>query len=490
MDIAHTFLKAGTRERLTMVRENANKSALCRLLGEPAYGELLTLASKWFDGAHLAPDEPKNIIFVPGVMGSLLMNRSLAGIWWIDVRTRNFIDNLRLSPDGIKEADPANDIAPATADPTYTPFLFAALTQQGLNHEIFAYDWRKSLLHSTAALRDLILKLYQVNNGKKIHVVAHSMGGLMVRATLMQHGVELWPKIGRIVFIATPHYGATAIAGYLKNHLWGFELMAVLGRYLSRATLRSLWGVLSLLPAPRGIYPGTRPTDANPWQSEGTSDPYLHPCANFDMYQADAWKLALDPNATANLQRILDATKDYYERMGKAHRDLDQEQRDKMVVVAGVGYQTLFRLAYAPGFLGLWEKTDKIFNRVQNDPHRESDGRVPLASAMLENVGDIRYVCGVHGSLPNIPAVYQDVFRCLKGEPMQLPKTVAGALSGHLAEPTTSEAPYLDGTNQVDAFTDDPGLWQIDNPSAARMQELQELLELDRLPGFARIHLL
>ena len=95
---------------------------------------------------------------------------------------------------------------------------------------------------------------------------------MMVRATLLQYGAELWPKLGRIVFIATPHYGATAIAGYLKNHFWGTELMALLGLYLSRETLRSLWGVLGLLPAPLGVYPGTRGDDRTPWTSGSAGD--------------------------------------------------------------------------------------------------------------------------------------------------------------------------------------------------------------------------
>jgi hypothetical protein len=188
----------------------------------------------------------------------------------------------------------------------------------------------------------------------------------------------------------------------------------------------------------------------------------------------DDWKLGLNSEETKNLQRVLDATGDYYARLYKAHRDLDQEQRNKMVVIAGVGYKTLFRLAYAPGFLGLWEKTEKVFQQDRNDPHREGDGRVPRASAMLENVGDIRYVDGVHGGLTNIPAVYQDVFRCLKGEAMQLPKTVAG----------------VDGTLAASGASDDPGLWQVDNPPATRMQELQKMLADDKLPGFGRIHIL
>jgi pimeloyl-ACP methyl ester carboxylesterase len=118
-----------------------------------------------------------------------------------------------------------------------------------------------------------VLKLHQENGGREIHLVAHSLGGLMVRSALMQHTADMWPRIGKIVFVGTPHYGAPAIAGYLKNHLWGFELMAVLGQYLSRATLRSLWGVIGLLPAPRGIYPGTRDNDSRPGCSASSMPP-------------------------------------------------------------------------------------------------------------------------------------------------------------------------------------------------------------------------
>ena len=240
------------------------------------------------------PDDPKNLVFVPGIMGSLLMNSSKAGIWWIDVRTRNFIDSLGLSPDGIADADPENTIAPVTADPSYTPFLSVALKQQGLNHEIFPYDWRKSLLQSTAALRDLVIKLHRENGGKNINLVAHSLGGLMVRAALMQHGADFGPRSDKIVFVGTPHYGAAAIAGYLKNHLWGFELMAVLGEYLSRATLRSLWGVIGLLPAPVGVYPGTRQNDPKPWQPEDRERSLCPPVRQLRLYRAEAWKLDLD----------------------------------------------------------------------------------------------------------------------------------------------------------------------------------------------------
>jgi pimeloyl-ACP methyl ester carboxylesterase len=486
--VAATFVTAYTEQRLRLVRDAANARALTDLLGQSAYDEYRELAKR-LDTDHLAFGAPKNLIFVPGVMGSLLQSRTRGGIWWIDVHTRDRINQLGLSADGTQDADPANDIMPATTDYSYDPFLAAALAEPHIGHEIFAYDWRKSFRHGAKALRDTVLRLHEENGGSPVHLVAHSMGGLMVRATLLQYGAELWPKLGRIVFIATPHYGATAIAGYLKNHFWGTELMALLGLYLSRETLRSLWGVLGLLPAPRGVYPGTRTDDLAPWTSGVPGEAYVHPCANYDLYQADQWQLGLTAVQSAQLQKILDDTIDVYRQMYSAHRVLSQELRDRMLVIAGVGYQTLFRLAYEPRFFGLWERAVKLTARAAGDPHREGDGRVPLASAMLEDV-EIRYVKGVHGGLPNIPAVYLDVFRWLREEPLQLPNSVKGALSMHLAGPEQSEAPHLDGTTAVDQYSDNPGLWNLSDASGERLDALKMELEREALPEFTRVRLL
>jgi pimeloyl-ACP methyl ester carboxylesterase len=486
--IVAAFMAAGTEERLRLADGTAHSTALIELLGDPAYAEYRKLAKK-LDTAHLAFGAPKNLIFVPGVMGSLLQSRTRGGIWWVDVRTRTRIDQLGLSADGTQDAEPANDIVPTTTDYSYDPFLTAVLGELDFGHYIFAYDWRKSLRHSSGALRDAIRRLHQENGGSPVHVVAHSMGGLIVRETLLQHGAELWPRLGRIVFIATPHYGATAIAGYLKNHFWGTELMALLGLYLSRETLRSLWGVLSLLPAPRGVYPGTRTGDPAPWASRSPSDAYIHPCANYDLYQVEQWRLGLTPAQSLQLQKILDDTGEVHRQMYQAHRTLTQELRDRMLVIAGVGYQTLFRLAYEPQFFGLWEKALKLTERKDGDPHREGDGRVPLASARLEDV-EIRYVKGVHGALPNIPSVYLDVFRWLRDQPLQLPDTVKGALSMHLGGPEESDAPHLDGTAAVDQYSDDPGLWSMDGPPPKRLDALKTELERERLPEFTRVRLL
>lgn len=486
-----TFLTAAPEERLRLARDPANEQELRRHLGDAAYGDYRQLADK-LDEQHLSLRAPKNLIFIPGVMGSLLKSDSLGGIWWIDARTRDHLKDLRLSAAGTEDANPDHQVLPCSTDPSYEPFLAAVLGRDDFGHVTFPYDWRKSLTRSAAALRDLVFKLHDQNGqngGQPVHLVAHSMGGLMARAALMEHGDELWPKLGRVVFIGTPHYGSTAIAGYLKNHFWGWELMALLGLYLDRETFRSLWGVLSLLPAPKGIYPGTRAGDPSPWRSKDQGDPYVHPCANFDLYDAAKWELDLSDEQRKQLQAVLDGAADFHRRLYDFHRNLAPAQRERMLVIAGVGYKTLFRLAYDRGLFG-WKHMDKVTDRVEGDPHREGDGRVPLASAALENVA-IRYVRGVHGGLPNIPQVYEDVFRWLNDEPLQLPDTVEGALSQHLAPGDgESEAPHLDGTARANRFSDDPGYWSLSDPDPQALQGLDAKLAQEQLPEFIQVRLL
>jgi len=482
------FLVASTQDRLRMVRDRVHADAVRGYLGAPAFAELEQL-SRRLDAAHLSVNAPTNVIVVPGVMGSELRSNTKGGVWWIDPRTFRHLNDLRLTSDGTVDADQDNQVIAFAVDPQYEPLLTAILNRNDFGHEMFPYDWRKSVLMSADALRDLVLDVYRRNGGMPVHLVAHSMGGLVVRAALMQHGPELWPVLGKIVFIATPHYGSPAIAGYLKNHLWGWELLALLGVFLSRDTFRSLWGVLGMLPAPRGVYPGTRPGDANPWKSPDPGDSYVHPCANFDLYRAESWDLGLTAEQLVRLQTVLDAAAALHQRMADAHSRLPQDRRDRMLVIAGVGYETLFRVAYKSRLFGLWTDMAKVTNRTAGDRNRDGDGRVPLASAELENLL-ARYVRGVHGGLPNIPAVCEAVFNFLSDQDPGLATSPREALSSHLgADVTSSSAPSLDGSGLARSLSD-PGYWQIDPPSDARLEELRLALEREELPALSRVRLL
>jgi pimeloyl-ACP methyl ester carboxylesterase len=481
-DRLSAFLQSPFDEQIRLVLHSEFLAGLERELGADVAREVHALAARTSPALteHLGDGIGTNLIFVPGVMGSVLTSRGLGGTWWIDVRNLRRVDALRLTPDGDRDAEDAARIEAAAVDISYFAFLSAVARQDGLRHDTFAYDWRKSPRLSGPSLARAVVRAFETNGGKPVHLVAHSMGGLIVRTALMQHP-EIWSKLGRIVFLGTPHYGAPAIAGYLKNHLWGFELLALLGSLLSRQTFRSLRGVLALLPAPTGVYPATRSNRASVGE---------HPCANYNLYDADAWQLGLNQSEIRELQVALDASAELHRDLHRCHYALDQALRDRMCVIAGVGFRTLFRLEHTSP-LGLWDTTRKVVKRERKNPHREGDGRVPLASAALEGVGDIRYVrCG-HSSLPSAPGVYRDVFRWLERAPLALPKTPEAALDVHLADDeTVSESPALDAYHTSPLDEEDPGVLDMRPVLPERLIELEQLVVSGRLPEFLRVKLL
>ncbi|MDX3712265.1 lipase family alpha/beta hydrolase [Streptomyces europaeiscabiei] len=488
-DTVAAFLTADTPQRLQMATDAASADTLRLLLGEAAFRELYMLA-KSTPAAHLAP-VGATIVFVPGVMGSVLASQGRSGVWWIDFRNLQRINDLRLADDGLSDIDPGFDVESVVVDHTYTGFFAAVSRQQDARFTCrgFHYDWRKPLDSSTDRLRASVLSARSANPTQRVHLVAHSMGGLLVRTTLMRYP-ELWQHVGKVVFLGTPHYGSPAIAGYLKNHLWGFDILAAIGLFLSRESFRSMWGVLSLLPAPAGVYPGTRDGEA---ASAHTQEGYEHPCVNFDLYSAAEWKLGLSQKQEQQLEMVLSAAAAHHKELHEWHLSLDRSQLDRMAFIAGVGYQTLFRVAYRRRFGFLWEQMDRVTRRIPGDKHREGDGRVPLASAELEDVGEARYAHAEHGTLPTVPAVYEDVLRFLSDEPMLLPSTAQAALQGHLAsEQLTSDTPALAGTHPRKAGTrdDDPGYLDFTPPSAEAIAQTKEDLVHGRLPEITGLHIL
>ena len=389
-------------------------------------------------------------------------------------RARDKLNQLRLTDDGKGDIDEDAEIMPGAVDLSYGPFRKAVATSKEFGGSVhFPYDWRKSMRASADALRDAILKTYD-EYGKRVHLVGHSMGGLMLRTALMIHGKELWPKVERIVFIGTPHYGSPSIAGYLKNHLWGWEQIAILAMFLSRETFRTMRGVLSLLPAPAGVYPGTRNGED-------------HPCANFDMYDANAWNLDLDAAATVHLQNVLNEVRQFHADLYQWHDSLLQDYKERMLVIAGVGQETLFRLEFDKAFWGLWKHAKKITERIVCDSNGDGDGRVPLASAQLEDV-TTRYIKGEHGGLPNIPAVAQDVLAWLTGDRLKLAETCQGALGGHLsAEDEATAAPLLDGSGAGSRFRELP---DYENPTPEFRAKIAAELDAGRMPQINLIKIL
>jgi len=73
---------------------------------------------------------------------------------------------------------------------------------------IFAYDWRRDLRTTSDALAK---RLDSLNTSHNIHLVAHSMGGLICRYLLESghyHNRPWFTRIQELITLATPHFGA------------------------------------------------------------------------------------------------------------------------------------------------------------------------------------------------------------------------------------------------------------------------------------------
>jgi hypothetical protein len=154
-------------------------------------------------------------IVLPGVMGSAL---NVGGVSvWLDYLTiaRGGLDRLRMGTQGVASSALLNDF--------YGPLIeFLAETHRV---EALDYDWRLSIEESAKKLRGRLQTLLpEAKRAQQpIHIVAHSMGGLVVRAMLadptgksvLQECLAL--KDSRFLMLGTPNRGSHEAVRWLTG---------------------------------------------------------------------------------------------------------------------------------------------------------------------------------------------------------------------------------------------------------------------------------
>lgn len=76
---------------------------------------------------------------------------------------------------------------------------------EGLDLFVFPYDWRLDNRVNADALANAVDQILQNSPASKVDIIAHSMGGLVSKEYLRQHGEE---KVDQLIFLGTPHFGA------------------------------------------------------------------------------------------------------------------------------------------------------------------------------------------------------------------------------------------------------------------------------------------
>jgi pimeloyl-ACP methyl ester carboxylesterase len=224
--------------------ERANTGEFARLLAAPTYDEEQALRAHFGDlcyqrlhaSARLVavpeadrgllgwlgrPDRPTpqllgNVVLLPGIMGSELSATEAASgqgsrIWLNLLRLAlGQLDRLGLAPGGV-------EVRATGILKSYYGAALLALARRW-KAQAFWYDWRKNLDDAADQLRVEIDRWF--GNDEPVHLVAHSMGGLVCRTFIKRHP-DRWKSMwdaerngergGRLVMLGTPNYGSYLI---------------------------------------------------------------------------------------------------------------------------------------------------------------------------------------------------------------------------------------------------------------------------------------
>lgn len=196
----------------------------------------------------LPADAPIAIV-LPGIMGSHL--KAADRRVWLNlgrIATGGF-DDLRIDAEEI------------STDGVFERYYgdFVEFLRNTHEVEVFAYDWRLSVRDSAEQLAALLEnRLVEAERNKRsVHIVAHSMGGLVVRAMLAQQPT-LWQRLKslaaparfRLLMLGTPNRGSyQAVRLMVGQHFLvnmmaladlrhsGRELLKIINRYPGAAEL-------------------------------------------------------------------------------------------------------------------------------------------------------------------------------------------------------------------------------------------------------------
>jgi pimeloyl-ACP methyl ester carboxylesterase len=221
------------------------------------------------------------------------------------------------------------------------------LKKRGLDADFHPFDWRRDIMASGRELAERIQK----EPAGAVHVVAHSMGGLVARAAMAAGA----PKIRRVVQLGTPNFGSFV------------PVLALRGTY---AVVKKI-AALDLAHDPEAL----ASTVFNTFPGLYQMLPFPGKFTDIDLYDPGQWPAA-GPRPRADLLAAAGAT-----QQALAPAD------GRLTLIAGVNQETVVGLSRTvDGFLCAFSMA--------------GDGTVPLALAQIDGARTY-YAEETHGSLPN-----------------------------------------------------------------------------------------
>lgn len=233
--------------------------------------------------AHGQPVPFRPLVFIPGILGTELLDERGKIVWGDSASLSNF-EMLELGaspalpplhPGGLIKS--INVLGPFWTIHQYDGLLstLRALNfQEGQNFFIFYYDWRKSNFDNAHKLKEFINGTPALR-GKDIDIIAHSMGGLIAKIYVRENVSEA--HVVRFISLAVPSRGSMNALAEMTNGWGGFENWLAGGVGTIRRVMFSFPSLYELFPnydhccrfgrpVPGG-FTDFDPTDAKLWEA-------------------------------------------------------------------------------------------------------------------------------------------------------------------------------------------------------------------------------
>jgi pimeloyl-ACP methyl ester carboxylesterase len=225
---------------IALLRSGAHGALLSAYFGELAYRELSQLAKI---AATRSNGRGEVVFMLPGIMGSRLgtVQRRSSSLLWLHPAAIAQGGLSQLALPGPKSLRAVGVMLPG--------YLKLRLTLEiaGFRPVFHPFDWRADL----SSLARALLRSIDKSGASKVHIVAHSMGGLVARIALAQDRER---RIRKLVQLGAPNHGSFAPVQALRAAYPTVRKIAALdhrntAEQLARAVFLTLPGLYQMLPS-------------------------------------------------------------------------------------------------------------------------------------------------------------------------------------------------------------------------------------------------
>jgi pimeloyl-ACP methyl ester carboxylesterase len=347
-----------------LLATGGHERELIAYFGSREYAELAQLAQQ---AARIPSAGAPRVFVVPGIMGSQLGLRRQAplpnDILWVDPID---IELGRLS--ALRLPATAQIVSLGAVLYSYLRIKLHLRTA-GFDAAFFDYDWRLGIDELGRAFAERV----RADPAGSVRVVAHSMGGLVIRAALALPGMQ---KVTRVVLLGTPNFGSYAPVQALRGT---YAVVRKIARLVKTSSAELMAAeVFNTFPSLYHMLP--------------TAERHGGP----DLLELSAW-----PESEPRVRPALLAT-------ARPFRDSLAPPDERLAAIVGVGQETVTAVALRN-------------NEFEYTITRHGDGTVPLVSAELPGALT-HYARVAHTDLTRDPVVAAAVVELLRdGATSRLP---------------------------------------------------------------------